>query len=201
MDIEVNFSKADKSFAAEVSADERSHEVNADGELVFYVPQLDAYLKREDAEKYYQPKGEYLESSELEGAINDALREAQESGQFNGEPGYTPVKGKDYFDGKPGAPGNDGITPHIGSNGNWFIGDTDTGILSRGEDGYTPVKGKDYFDGEPGYSPVKGKDYFDGAPGRTPEKGVDYWTSDDIEEMVAATVAALPKYNGEVIEL
>lgn len=153
MDIEVNFSKADKSFAAEVSTAERSHEVNADGDLVFHVLQLDAYLKKEDAEKYYQPKGEYLEASELEGAINDALREAKESGQFDGKPGYTPVKGKDYFD------------------------------------------------GEPGYSPVKGKDYFDGAPGRTPEKGVDYWTSDDIEEMVAATIAELPKYNGEVIEL
>lgn len=152
MDIEVNFSKADKSFAAEVSADERSHEVNAAGELVFYVPDK-GYLKKEDADQYYQAKGEYLEASALEGAINDALREAKESGQFDGKPGYTPVKGKDYFD------------------------------------------------GEPGYSPVKGKDYFDGAPGRTPEKGVDYWTSNDIEEMVAATVAALPKYNGEVIEL
>ena len=24
--------------------------------------------------------------------------------------------------------GKDGVTPHIGDNGNWFIGDTDTGI-------------------------------------------------------------------------
>lgn len=29
----------------------------------------------------------------------------------------------------------DGITPHIGDNGNWFIGDTDTGMPSRGETG------------------------------------------------------------------
>ena len=40
--------------------------------------------------------------------------------------------------------GVDGITPHIGDNGNWFIGDTDTGMPSRGEDApqeavlYTP---------------------------------------------------------------
>ena len=27
-----------------------------------------------------------------------------------------------------GTPGADGITPHIGSNGNWFIGETDTGV-------------------------------------------------------------------------
>lgn len=37
-----------------------------------------------------------------------------------------------------GAPGADGITPHIGENGNWWIGDTDTGVkavASGGGDG------------------------------------------------------------------
>ena len=34
--------------------------------------------------------------------INKALEEAKASGAFKGEPGYTPVKGKDYFDGEPG---------------------------------------------------------------------------------------------------
>ena len=29
-------------------------------------------------------------------------------------------------------PGADGITPHIGENGNWYLGDTDTGKPSRG---------------------------------------------------------------------
>lgn len=56
----------------------------------------------------------------------------------DGEDGYTPQKGVDYFDGKDG------------------------------EDGYTPVKGKDYFDGDPGYTPVKGKDYYDGMDGISP---------------------------------
>jgi hypothetical protein len=41
----------------------------------------------------------------------------------DGQDGYTPVKGKDYFDGKNG---------------------------QDGQDGYTPVKGKDYFDGTNG---------------------------------------------------
>ena len=31
--------------------------------------------------------------------------------------------------------GTDGTTPHIGTNGNWYIGDTDTGLPSRGEQG------------------------------------------------------------------
>jgi hypothetical protein len=34
-----------------------------------------------------------------------------------------------------GGGGSDGITPHIGDNGNWFIGDADTGMPSRGADG------------------------------------------------------------------
>ena len=27
------------------------------------------------------------------------------------------------------------VTPHIGDNGNWFIGDTDTGVAAKGEKG------------------------------------------------------------------
>lgn len=34
-----------------------------------------------------------------------------------------------------GAAGADGITPHIGDNGNWYLGTTDTGKPSRGEKG------------------------------------------------------------------
>ena len=42
-----------------------------------------------------------------------------------------------------GADGTDGITPHIGDNGNWYIGDTDTGKPSRGKQGSAGVAGKD----------------------------------------------------------
>ena len=78
---------------------------------------------------------------------------------FDGNPGkdgvdgYTPVKGKDYFDGKdgkdgsPGVDGSDGITPHIGSNGNWFVGNTDTGKPSRGADGQPGQDGSAGKDG------------------------------------------------------
>lgn len=38
-----------------------------------------------------------LDASALPNAINDALAQAKESGEFDGEPGYTPVKGKDYY--------------------------------------------------------------------------------------------------------
>lgn len=62
----------------------------------------------------------------------------------NGEPGKDGTDGKDGAPGAPGTPGTDGkdgkdgtngITPSIGDNGNWFIGDTDTGKPSRGEPG------------------------------------------------------------------
>lgn len=52
-----------------------------------------------------------------------------------GPRGPAGVPGKDGADGKPGAAGADGITPTIGSNGNWYLGATDTGKPSRGEQG------------------------------------------------------------------
>jgi hypothetical protein len=70
----------------------------------------------------------------------------------DGADGYTPVKGKDYFDGNPGADGENGITPHIGNNGNWFIGNTDTGKPSRGADGQPGQNGSPGSNGSDGVS-------------------------------------------------
>lgn len=39
------------------------------------------------------------------------------------------------FDGATGPAGTNGITPTIGDNGNWYLGDEDTGKPSRGEKG------------------------------------------------------------------
>lgn len=63
--------------------------------------------------------------------------------------------------GADGADGADGITPHIGDNGNWYIGLTDTGKPSRGAAG---ANGKD---GAPG------KDGAAGSPGVTPNIGAN----------------------------
>lgn len=85
-----------------------------------------------------------LNSSSLTDAINSALAQAKESGEFDGQDGYTPQKGIDYFDGEPGTdgqpgkdgqPGSDGITPHVGENGNWYTGETDTGVPATGPAG------------------------------------------------------------------
>lgn len=45
---------------------------------------------------------------------------------------FTVTNGKD---GKDGDPGEDGVTPTIGENGNWYLGDDDTGKPSRGPKG------------------------------------------------------------------
>lgn len=44
--------------------------------------------------------------------------------------------------GPKGADGTDGITPHIGDNGNWYLGDTDTGKPSRGATGAQGSQGE-----------------------------------------------------------
>ena len=109
---------------------------------------------------------------------------------------------EDGADGKPGAAGADGVTPHIGDNGNWYVGSTDTGKPSRGATG---APGKDGADGKPGAAgadgvtphigdngnwyvgctdtgkPSRGAP---GASGHTPVKGTDYWTAADKQEII-----------------
>src|ERR1035437_5576729 len=81
-----------------------------------------------------------------------------------------------------------GVTPTVGDNGNWFIGDTDTGVkaaATNGNNGITPTIGENgnWFigatdtgikaEGQPGQNarpPEKGVDYFDGI---TPHIGVN----------------------------
>ena len=96
---------------------------------VLYTPQeLD-----EDEQAQARENIGALGQTDLSGAVDMALEQAKESGEFEGEPG------------KPGT------TPHIGANGNWYIGDTDTGVKAAGSDasvteanirnalGYTPA--------------------------------------------------------------
>lgn len=71
------------------------------------------------------------------------------------------AKGDKGDAGGKGADGADGVTPHIGDNGNWYIGNTDTGKPSRGAAG---ANGKD---GAPG------KDGAAGSPGITPNIGAN----------------------------
>lgn len=123
----------------------------------------------------------------LVAAINEAARSGGGAGSMDlrvadgyiqystdtGKPsrGATGAPGKDGAAGKPGAAGADGVTPHIGDNGNWYLGETDTGKPSRGATG------------------AKGDT---GTPGKTPVRGTDYWTAADKQEIVNSVIAALP---------
>ena len=64
--------------------------------------------------------------------------------------------------------GTDGITPHIGTNGNWYLGATDTGEPSRGATGATGAKGEK---GDPGDKGAKGDKGDPGAKGDPGEPG------------------------------
>ena len=89
-----------------------------------------------------------------------------------GEPGYTPVKGDDYFDGKDGVSVThewDGTVLKVTSASGTTSADLRGGKGDPGPAGYTPVKGEDYY------------------------------TDADKAEMVNAVIAALPKYDGEVV--
>ena len=57
---------------------------------------------------------------------------------INGKDGIT---GKDGTNGQNGSDGKDGNTPFIGENGNWWIGETDTGVKAAGVDGEKGDKG------------------------------------------------------------
>lgn len=75
--------------------------------------------------------------SNLVAAINEALTK----GGGEVDPATVHKIVDDYLKANPpgaGADGKDGITPTIGENGNWYLGDTDTGKPSRGENGAVP---------------------------------------------------------------
>ena len=60
------------------------------------------------------------------------------------------------YNGQDGTDGANGITPTIGNNGNWYLGDTDTGKPSRGVQGETGPAGQDGqngSNGQDGFSP------------------------------------------------
>lgn len=77
-------------------------------------PTVPTWAKAEKKPTYTAEEVGAIANTELQTAINSALAQAKASGEFDGA---------------------DGTTPHIGDNGNWYLGDTDTGKPSRGEAG------------------------------------------------------------------
>lgn len=126
------------------------------------------------------------------------MNEKAESGALTGpkgDPGYTPIKGVDYFDGEKGEKGDKGDPGYTPVKG------VDYHDGEKGNDGYTPVKGIDYFDGKDGRDGQDGKDGKDGINGKdgyTPVKGTDYFTEEDKAEIAeqAAGLVEIPEGGG-----
>ena len=118
--------------------------------------------------------------SNLVAAINEALTKG------GGEVDHAAVQKivEDYLKANPpqaGTDGKDGITPTIGENGNWYLGDTDTGKPSRGAAGAKGDKG------DPGAK---------GAPGEKGDKG-DKGDAFTYADFTAAQLAALKGEKGD----
>ena len=96
-----------------------------------------------------------------------------------GETGPQGIQGQkgDTGDRGPAGPaGPNGITPTIGDNGNWYLGDEDTGKPSRGVQGPIGETGPQGIQGQKGDTGDRGPA---GPAGRTPVRGTDYWTTAD----------------------
>lgn len=107
-------------------------------------------------------------------AVEAALTEAKESGQFDGPAGPAGPAGADGKDGEPGPVGPAGPA---GADG------------QKGDKGDTGPAGAD---GQPGSDGAPGKD---GADGKTPVKGEDYFTPDEVQEIArqAAELVEVPE--------
>lgn len=110
--------------------------------LGFNVPGMTGTFTVADAEARAQLKNK-LDATALPEAVNTALAQAKESGEFDGapgDPGYTPVKGKDYFDGENG---EDGVSPTVAVSS--ITGGHRIGITDK-----NGTKTVDVMDGEKG---------------------------------------------------
>lgn len=79
-------------------------------------------------------------------------------------------------------------TPTIGENGNWFIGDKDTGVPATGKNGADGKNGTDGGNGTDGKDGANGKDGKDGKDGSVISIGEDgYWYIDGVNTGILAT--------------
>ena len=81
----------------------------------------------------------------------------------DGVDGKDGANGKDGTDGAQGAPG---LTPSIGGNGNWWLGNTDTGVRAAGTTGATGAAGATGATGATGAAGRNGTDGKDGKDGK-----------------------------------
>ena len=112
-------------------------------------PTVPSWAKQPTKPAYTAQEVGAVSTEELPDAIDIALAQAKESGEFDG---------KDGQDGQDGLDGQDGYSPSasvtkLDNATTISITDKDgttTATVMDGQDGYTPIKGVDYFDGQDG---------------------------------------------------
>lgn len=122
-----------------------------------------------------------IDASQLSAAVEEALRVAKESGDFDG------------------AAGKDGTSATHSWNGTVLTITSASGSSSadlKGEKGDKGDTGAQGPKGETGAAGATGATGPAGADGKTPVKGTDYYTAADKTEMVDLVLAALPVWNG-----
>ena len=87
---------------------------------------------------------------------------------LKGDKGDKGDNGTNGQDGQPGQNGQPGLTPRIGENGNWWVGNTDLGVKAQGNPGTNGQDGQPGRDGQPGQP---GRDGQNGQPGRDGQNG------------------------------
>ena len=90
---------------------------------------------------------------------------------LKGADGRDGADGKNGKDGANGTNGKDGKTPFIGENGNWWIGEIDTGVKAAGIDGTDGVDGEKGDKGDKGDPGEKGDKGDNGDKGDKGDKG------------------------------
>ena len=115
----------------------------------------------------------------------------------DGVDGKDGANGKDGTDGAQGAPG---LTPSIGGNGNWWLGNTDTGGRAAGTPGATGAAGATGATGATGAAGRNGTDGKDGKDGKD-GVGIREVSLNDSGELIVAltdgTETNLGKITGE----
>lgn len=150
---------------------------------------------------------DYLPSSQLQSAINTALAQAKESGEFDGEDGTVWHYGTEIS-----GTGESIIHPLITAKGGDYYLNTNTDYVYIAIDsdsraasqwkyigtlkGVKGDKGDKGDKGEQGIQGIQGIQGLPGADGKTPVKGTDYFTTSDINEIVNAVYAKVADGNG-----
>lgn len=129
-----------------------------------------------------------VDKEQVEAIVQDCMAENPAA---PGPAGPQGEPGEDGADGLPGTDGEDGITPHIGENGNWWIGETDTGKPSRGAAGAPGEQGPQGEQGPAGPAGEQGPQGEAGPQGPQGIPGDDYVLTDADMQKIAEQAAGM----------